>query len=941
MKKLINLLTIVLFISFSGITTAQTNLEQTVPIEESVKTGVLENGLTYYIKHNQEPKKRASFYIIQNVGALLEKDNQNGLAHFLEHMAFNGTKNFEGKGILNTLERHGVAFGRNINAYTSYNQTVYNMSNVPTDPEGLVDTCLLILHDWSDGLLLTDEEIDLERGVITEEWRTRRNSGFRLQQQWFPVVFKGSMWAERDIIGDTTVIKTHDPETLRDFYHDWYRTDLQAIAIVGDIDVNEVEKNIKELFSPIKAVKNPNERPVFTIPDHDETRFVVATDEEATRSNINIYIRHKNNDGKEKTYKGQREGIIRSLYNSMTSQRISELLEKGEPPFINGFTGIDGFVRGYDGYAIGATANDGEEEKALEAILIETERIKRHGFSPGELERAKKDFLSRIETQYKQRDKISNDNYCNKFADHYLTGSPINGIEDYFHFVQETLPAITLDEISERAEKWITDKNRSIVITGPADSEHLTEQEALAILTTVENMEIPPYEDMAIGTSLIDDNLKGSKVINTKRLEEFDAVEWTLENNAKVIFRHANYQKDQVLFNAFSKGGSSLWDDEYIPSLTLATNFVSAYGLGDFDATTLKKMLSGINARVNPNLSTISEGISGSSTPKDFETLMQMVYLAFEKPRFDEDAHNALMARYMAVVKNLQNEPKKIMEDSLRQIWNNYHPRLRVLDTEFMENISFDEIRDIYNDRFQDAEDFTFLIVGNIDEETAKSMSEKYIGSLTSTNRDETWINRNMEAPEGRTEKIIPIKLTTPKAHVNIRYEKDSEYNQKNKLMLNVLRGILNLRYTETVREEEGGSYGVSVNSSLSQYPLAKATLLMSFDCEPRRADELKAIIYREIDNIAKNGPTADDFQKTIKNILKDREQHREHNPFWMEALYDYYFRGINTVDKANYEEILENMTQKEIREFTSTLVSNADVMDVVFVPEEQVNSVE
>lgn len=295
----------------------------------------------------------------------------------------------------------------------------------------------------------------------------------------------------------------------------------------------------------------------------------------------------------------------------------------------------------------------------------------------------------------------------------------------------------------------------------------------------------------------------------------------------------------------------------------------------------------------------------------------------------------------MAVVKNLQNEPKKIMEDSLRQIWNNYHPRLRVLDTEFMENISFDEIRDIYNDRFQDAEDFTFLIVGNIDEETAKSMSEKYIGSLTSTNRDETWINRNMEAPEGRTEKIIPIKLTTPKAHVNIRYEKDSEYNQKNKLMLNVLRGILNLRYTETVREEEGGSYGVSVNSSLSQYPLAKATLLMSFDCEPRRADELKAIIYREIDNIAKNGPTADDFQKTIKNILKDREQHREHNPFWMEALYDYYFRGINTVDKANYEEILENMTQKEIREFTSTLVSNADVMDVVFVPEEQVNSVE
>jgi len=938
MKKLFNLLTIALFFSFSGITTAQTDLGQTVPIEEGVKTGVLENGLTYYIKHNEEPKNRASFYIIQNVGALLEKENQNGLAHFLEHMAFNGTKNFEGKGILNTLERHGVAFGRNINAYTAYNQTVYNMSNVPSEPEGLVDTCLLILHDWSDGLLLTDEEIDMERGVIREEWRTRRNSGFRLRRQWFPVVFEESMWAERDIIGDTTVIKTHDPETLRNFYHDWYRTDLQAIAIVGDIDANEVEKQVKELFSSIKAVTNPIERPVFEIPDHEETRFVVATDEEATQSGKNIYIRHKNNDGREKSYKEHRGGYIRSLYNAMTSQRIRELLEKGEPPFISGYTRIGGLVRGYDAYSIGVTANDGEEEKALEAILTETERIKRHGFTPGELERAKKDLLSRIENQYKQRDKINNDTYCRQFASHYLTGSPINGIEDYYHFAVETMPTITLDELFERAQKWISDKNRSIVITGPENSEHLTEQKALDIFTKVENMEIAPYEDTAMGTTFINHDLKGSKVINTRRLEEFDAVEWTLENNATVVFRHADYQKDQVLFNAFSKGGSSIWDDEYVPSLSLATNFVSAYGLGDYDATTLNKMLSGINARVQPHLGTLTEELNGSSAPKDFETLMQLVYLSFEKPRFDKETHDALMSRYLGVVKNLQNEPRKIREDSLGLIWNNYHPRIRVLDTEFLEDISFDAIRDIYTDRFQDAEDFTFLIVGNIDEETAKTMSEKYIGSLTSTSRNETWIDRKIEAPEGKTEKIIPIKLTTPKTHVNIRYENDSHYNQKNQLMLNVLRGILDLRYTETVREEEGGSYGVSVNSNFSQYPSGKATLMMSFDCEPQRANELKAIIYREIDKIAENGPTADDFQKTIKNILKDREQHREHNPFWMEALYNYYFRGINTVDKENYELILENMTQNEIHKFTKTFIADANLMDVLFVPDEQEN---
>jgi zinc protease len=466
-NNLIYLIT-VLFLAFPGITKAQTDLSQPVPIETGIRTGVLENGLTYYIKHNEEPKERASFYIIQNVGALLEEDHQNGLAHFLEHMAFNGTENFEGKGIINTLENYGVAFGSNINAYTSFNETVYNITNVPTNPEGLEDTCLLVLHDWSNHLLLTEEEIDLERGVITEEWRTRRNSGFRLRQKWFPVVFKGSKWTNRDVIGDTTVIKYHKPETLRDFYHNWYRTDLQAIAIVGDINVDSIENRVKDMFSPIKAVKNPPERPTFKIPDHDETYFVVATDDEATHSVINIYIRHENLDGKFKNYREFRERYIEMLYNKMAGDRISELLQKGEPPFINAYSRKGGFVRGYDIYNMGAIAKDGEEAKALERILIETERIKRYGFTAEELERAKKQVLANIENTYKQRDKIANSTYCTHFARHFLTGKPINGIEDYYMFGKETMPTITLEELSARAQKWITDKNISIALTRPA-----------------------------------------------------------------------------------------------------------------------------------------------------------------------------------------------------------------------------------------------------------------------------------------------------------------------------------------------------------------------------------------------------------------------------------------------------------------------------------------
>jgi zinc protease len=347
---------------------SQVNFDAKIPVDPELRYGVLDNGMTYYIKHNQEPKERASFYIIQNVGALLEEDKQNGLAHFLEHMAFNGTKNFPGKGVLNTLEKHGVAFGRNINAYTSFEETVYNLSDVPVNREGLIDTCLLILHDWSNYLLLEEAEIDLERGVITEEWRTRRNSTFRMREQWFPVIFKGSMYAKRDIIGDTTVIRYHDPETLRKFYHDWYRTDLQAIAIVGDFDADEVERKVIERFSSIPAVENPVERPKFTIPYHAETYYALATDDEATTSNINIYIVHDNKDGKERTLKYFRDTYIISLYNSIARMRIQELLQKGTPPFVAGSTGKGSFVRGYDAYSTWRNRKpNGQQHIALES----------------------------------------------------------------------------------------------------------------------------------------------------------------------------------------------------------------------------------------------------------------------------------------------------------------------------------------------------------------------------------------------------------------------------------------------------------------------------------------------------------------------------------------------------------------------------------------------
>ena len=915
---------------------SQIDLNQPVPVDPEVRIGVLDNGITYYIRHNEEPKERASFYIFQNVGALLEEDNQNGLAHFLEHMAFNGTEHFEGKGILHTLEKHGVAFGRNINAYTAYNETVYNLSDVPTKDEALVDTCLLILHDWTDFLLLTDEEIDAERGVITEEWRTRRNSGYRLRDQYFPVLLKGSKWAVRDVIGDTTVIRYHKPETLKKFYHDWYRTDLQGIAIVGDVDVDQVEASIQSIFSDVKPIENPKERTKFEIPEHEDTYFVLATDKEATQSVINIYSLEKNKDGEVKTLGDYRNNYIQTLFNTMIGNRIQELLQKGTPPFVNGYIQHGGFVRGYNTTVIGTTANPNEEAKALEAIYTEAYRAKLHGFTEGELERAKINLLTSIESGYKQRDKIRNDRFARDYKDHFLTKDAIPSMEFSFEFASKILPTITVDEVSAKAQEWVNDKNRTIVITGPdKDVEHLTEAEAFEILQKVENANIEAYVDEATAQELISEELPGGKIVSTKPIEELSAVEWTLENGAKVIFRKADFEKDNVAIRSYSPGGKSLYNVAELPSAEMLNSFIGAYGVGDFSSITLNKLLAGKKVSVNPGIGELTEGINGSSTPKDFETMMQLLYLYFEHPRFDEEAHNALLARYKAYVMNVEKDPAKIQNDSLTNILTSYSPRNLDFNSDYISKVDFNTIKEIYSERYKDASDFTFIIVGNIEEATVKAMVEKYIGSLTDIDRKETWLDHPMNMPKGVTEKKIEIPFTTPKTNVNVVFESDMKYKRENELLMSVVKGLLRLNYTETVREKEGGTYGVRVGGSVSELPSPETSLSINFDCDPDKAEHLKSIIYKELYNIVDNGPNSVDFDKTIKNLLKDREQSKEHNSYWMNSIYNYYFYNINTASDKAYEDILKNMTEKDVQKYLKKFIKGADRVDVQFVPKQ------
>lgn len=938
MKNYFRLLSIFLVaLSFIPAAYAQDDLSKPAPMDPDIRTGRLENGLTYFVRKNKEPEKRASFYIIQNVGAILESESQDGLAHFLEHMAFNGTLHFPDKAIINSLEKHGVAFGYNINAATGFDETVYNLTNVPVDAPGLVDTCLLILNDWSHYISLTDKEIDLERGVIAEEWRTSKNANRRMIFTVIPVVLKGSKYATHDIIGDINVIRNFKPDTLRNYYHKWYRPDLQAIAVVGDFDPAEVERKIKSLFSQIPPAGNLAPRLPVEVPYHKETRFVLAQDKEAPQTSVSVVTLHDAVKRDQKNMNYIREMHKNGLMNAMINNRISELLQKPNPPFVSGSISYGSYyAREYDAFSIMAVARKNEEAVALEGIYSEAERAKRFGFTDAELKRVKASRLSNFENNFRQKDKIDNDTYISGIEEYFLTGEPLTSMDFDYEFLKKVIDGITVEEINAKYRELMTDENRTIIVQGLEgdDVKHLTEQEALDIIARVKNSQLTPYEENKLGESLISSELKGSKIVRTVPLPQFDAVEWTLANNAKVIYRKAAYEKDNILLSAFSFGGISRLDDN---RLVLPANLIQAvvpmYGVGDYDNVTLQKMMAGKKASVTFGLSETAESFSGSSTPKDFETMMQLLYLRMAAPRFDSVAHKAIISRFAAMLVNMEKDPNKIKSDSISLITTGYNPRTPVLNKESVSRITLDDMKKIYTDRFKGADEFTFFIVGNISQDTVMQMVEKYIGSIPASGRKETWTDRDIEQPEGKVTKEISLPLTIPKSTVFLSFAHDLKYKPENYLGLEVINGILDIVYVETVRESEGGSYGVGVSLAAQKRPEQLGEGMINFDCDPARAADLRTIVYNQIDKIVKEGPTKANLDKAVNNLLKNREESKLHNAYWLGILSRYYSYGINSNDPRNYEDILKSFTVKDIKKIAGKMFKKADVVDIIFKP--------
>lgn len=910
---------------------------QQVPIDPKVRYGKLENGLTYYIRANKQPKERAEFYIAQNVGAIMENDDQNGLAHFLEHMAFNGTKNYPGKGIINYLESIGVKFGANINAYTSLDETVYNLSDVPTTRESIIDSALLVLHDWSGFISLEGKEIDSERGVIREEWRTGAGSERRMWKESNKQKYPGSQYAKRDVIGDTAVINNFSYKTIRDFYQKWYRPDLQSILIVGDVDVDKVEAKIKTIFADIKAKPNAGERPIFEIQNNTEPIVSFVKDPEARMTRIELEYKHDKIPSELKlSMNGYAIGVINQLISTMLGNRFEEITQQANAPFVGGYAVYDELVKSKDAFQLLAVPNEGREMEGLKALLLEAEKVKRFGFTNSELERAKTDLLKRIETAYNDRDNQKNNSLVREYVRHFLNNEVIPGIEWEYQTLQMILPKLTAVNINQIAKQYVTDENLIVSFMSP-DKEAVkipTKEEVLAAIADTKNVKLEAKAEEDLNKPLIEKAPAAGKIKKTAKNAAYGTTEWTLSNGVKVILKPTKYKQDEILMSAYSAGGTSKVknvSDMY--SATLAASVVANNGLSNYNSIELGKLLTGKIANVNPNIATYEEGFTGNSSVKDFETMLQLVYLYFTAPRKDDNSFKAMLNMYRASLANAVTDPRKAFSDSVGIMMTNHHPRSVMMNVEAIDKIDQDKALAIFKERFAVPADFTFVFVGNVDPENAEIQKAvaTYLGGLKSKKGGEKFTDQNIRKPKGKVNNYFERPMKINKASNYILYSGTMPFTVQNRTVMSAIGSILNIRYLESIREKEGGSYGVGVRGGLSNTPVNEASLMMQFDTDPEKQAKLMGIIHSEVNEILKKGPRADDLQKVKENLLKKYTEDVENNNWWQASVVRYYQDKIDLL--KDYKASVEALTPELIQKTLKTLVDQGNVMEVVMKP--------
>ncbi|MBQ9175950.1 MAG: insulinase family protein [Bacteroidaceae bacterium] len=931
MKKLI--LSIALVSTVLSTAFAQQMQLPQLSLDPAVKMGRLPNGLTYYIRHNEWPEQRANFYIAQKVGSMQEDDNQRGLAHFLEHMCFNGTTHFPGNSLKTYLESIGVKFGENLNAYTSFDETVYNINNVPviSNPQA-IDSCLLILHDWSHDLLLEDTEIDKERGVINEEWRMRSSATQRMYEKALPTLYEGSKYAHRMPIGTMDIVMNFPYDDIRNYYRKWYRPDLQAIIIVGDVDVDAVETKIKTIFADIQApAPDAAVREYYTVPDNAEVIYSLQTDKEQQRSQLYVMWKH---DAMEREMKNTAMAYMQSYIigaiNGMLSTRMAEILMRQDPPF----TGAQiSFNEEYlvantkDACILVTSFKDGQHAPALAAAYRELLRAKRHGFTVTEYERFKESYKASIENMYQRRDKISNDSYVNEYVRHFLDNDAAPGIEWEHTTLPQLADQISLDVINQVVMQ--PEECAPVIFAmmpDKADITYPTKDEIVKIMTEVEAEEIEAYKEEVSDEPILDTaSLRGSKVKKTKPAD-FGFTHITLKNGINIYLRHTDFSPNNISMTAMSWGGNSLYPDTDLLDADNAES-ISLGGWGNYSAIDLSKKLAGINARVSPSIGTRSESMSGSCVKKDFETMLQLTYLAFTSPRRDDEAFRSTMARTKTALANAELDPTTALSDTIKHVVYRDNPRVARTKSEDIDRINYDHMLQIYNERFADADDFTFFFIGDIDIEAAIPMLEQYIGSLPVKKGSEKYKPIDLTITKGTITNVFEKEQETPNAIVAFIYHAPMEENLKNILSVSFLQQALQMLFTETVREDEGGAYSVGVSGNISTYPEKIALMQVQLPTAPDKRQRMTQVIYQGIENMCQNGPTDDQMQKIREYMLRSHDESIKTNGYWMGAITNKVMENKNYVD--GYEAAVNALTATDVQTMARTIFQSGNRIEV------------
>ena len=917
---------------------------QTVEQDASIRQGKLKNGLTYYIRHNAKEAGLADFYIAQRVGSILEEPRQRGLAHFLEHMAFNGTKHFPGKGkqlgIVPWCETIGVKFGTNLNAYTSVDQTVYHIGSAPIKREGIIDSCLLVLNDWSQFINLDPKEIDKERGVIHEEWRNRRTGMAmqRMMENVMPKIYKGSKYEDCLPIGNMDIVDNFPYQDLRDYYQKWYRPDLQAIVVVGDFDVDMMERKIQKLFGKIKAHKNPAERIYYPVNDNDKMIVAIEKDKEQPIILGHLYMKSETTPDSEKnSVKYQREDYINGLITDMLNGRLSEKKQVANPPFMSATVKNGAFFvsRTKDAFSLSISCKQDNVLGGVSVAVGEVERARQHGFTQSELERAKKLYLNAAERQLKMEKDYKNSHYVSQCVNNFLEGEPILTPTYNLQLVKLFDGEVRLDEVNSQVGEIITDKNQVFIMYGPDKDGFVvpSESEIESTVLAAQQKSYDAYQEEQVPATLMAALPAPGKIVSEKPYGKFGMTEIVLSNGMKVYVKSTDYQADQITMSMRGEGGTSVYGDEDIPNFAFLSGSITEAGVGDFTATRLRKALAGKSLKLAPSITSEGQRITGTSSVKDLETMLQLAHLYFTAPRKDSMAFEGMMNRNLSLLKNRNASSKVVYNDSLSATLYDHNVRMAPVTVEIAKKADYNRIFEIYRERFSDASNFKTVFIGKVDMAQLRPLLCQYLATLPSTHKAEKSNKANVPqiVKKNKVVKFVH-KQETPLANVSVFYTANVPFSPKNDLVLDMLSRVLQIAYTDSVREEKGGTYGVGVSFNLEKEDNPNALLRISYKSDPKRYEELNPVIYKQLLNIADHGPVASSMDKVKKYLKKQYGQMAITNDYWSYVIW-HQLDDDADFDK-DYCKMVDNLTASDVQKMAKELLKQNHRVEVTMLSE-------